>query len=53
MDEKEAEVMKRKLLAMERLMLRHMWTSLTPAPDDWLAEEARKEMEECKEKAED
>ena len=41
MIEKEAEVMKRKLLDLEELMLRHMWTPMMLAPDDKLAEEPK------------
>ena len=53
MDEKEAEAIKRKLVALEKLMLRHAWTPMTPAPDEELAEEAAKEAEECREKQSD
>jgi hypothetical protein len=52
MNKKEAEAVKRKLQALEWLMQRHMWTSMTPGPDDKLAEEAKKETEECQEKPE-
>ena len=52
MNKKEAEAVKRKLQALEGLMLRHMWTSMTPSPDDKFAEEVKRETEECQEKPE-
>lgn len=52
MDEKEAEIIKKKLLLLEELMLRHTWTSMTPGPDTKLAEEAKRETEECEKTAE-